>query len=176
MSIITKMTPIAESLAKMDAGIRKAFSTVKEEMNQHLDTINQNTNEIQACYEYLAELERKMEKLAERLDKLEFAGDNAPVAKQIALTLREQEVFMVLYTAEDPATSLEIARRLGLTLELVEQHLVSICSKGVPILRTFANGKVYHSIDLKFKDLQARRNVLNISPSISQQMLADKEL
>lgn len=164
-----------DSLVRMNAGVKQAFGSVKEEMDQHLDAINQNTNEIQSCYEYLAELDAKIEKLNERLDELQFAF--SPVEEErieISLTHREQEVFMVLYTAEDPVTSLEIARRLGLTVEMVDRYLGAVSVKGVPILRSYANGKVYHSVDLKFKDLQARRNVLRIDESISAQLLKEK--
>jgi DNA-binding CsgD family transcriptional regulator len=167
----------SEALRKMDGAVRKAFAAVKDEMNVHRETINQNTNDLQACYEYLAEIDRKLDKLAERLDELQYTvTPEQRVPEGIVLTHREQEAFMVLYTADDPVTSLEVARRLGLTVEMVEQYLFSISSKGVPILKTFANGKVYHSLDLKFKDLQARRNILNISEEISQELLRDKAI
>jgi hypothetical protein len=166
-----------EELRKMDASIRKAFASVKEEMNVHRETIDQNTNETQAAYEYCVEIDRKLDKLAERLDELQYnLSPEQGVPDGIVLTHREQEAFMVLYTADDPVTSLEVARRLGLTVEMVEQYLFSVSSKGVPILKTFANGKVYHSLDLKFKDLQARRNILNISEEISQELLRDKAI
>ena len=166
-----------EALRLMDAGVRKAFASVKEEMNVHRDTIDQNTNDLHTCYEYLAEVDRKLDKLAERLDELQFSlhPEQRPDVR-IALTHREQETFMVLYTAEDPVTSLEIGRRLGLTVEMIEQYLFSLTAKGIPVLKTFANGKVYHSLDLKFKDLQARRNVLNISGEISEELLRDKAI
>ncbi len=159
----------------MNVGVKRAFTAVKEEMNQHLDAINQNTNEVQACYEYLAELDAKIGKLSERLDELQLAPTHEETVV-ITLTHREQEVAMVLYAVEDPITSLEMAKRLGLTVEMVDRYLVNLAAKGVPILKTFVNGKVYHSLDLKFKELQARRNVLMISETISQQLLTDKAI
>jgi len=171
------MEQVQDSLRKMNLGVKQAFSAVKEEMTQHLETINQNTNEVQACYEYLAELDAKLEKLSERLDRMELAtADDLPVAQNICLTHREQEVFMILYTAEDPVTALDVARRLGLTVEMVDSYLSNISAKGVPILRSFLSGKVYHSLDLKFKQLQAKKNVLKISESLSHQLLEDKAI
>ncbi len=161
----------------MDRHVRLAFSRVKEEMALHLDAINQNTNEVQACYEYLAELDAKLDKLAERLDEIQFlVAPEASYEREIALTHREQEVFMVLYAVEDPITALEVAKRLGLTVEMVDRYLVSISAKGVPVLKTFVNGKVYHALDLKFKDLQARKNLLKINESVSQQLLNEKAI
>lgn len=161
----------------MNVGVKKAFSAVKDELDQHLDSINQNTNEIQSCYEYLAELDQKLEKLNERLDDLQFTITPETEAQyDISLSHREQEVFMVLYTEEDPITSREISRRLGLTVEMVDQYLQTMAAKGIPLLRTFVNNKVYQSLDLKFKDLQARKNVLRINESISQQLLNEKAI
>ncbi len=165
-----------DSLKKMNAGVKHAFGTVKDEMTQHLDAINQNTNEIQACYEYLAELDAKFDKLAERMDALQFQLEPEEAQIEISLTHREQEVFMILYVQEDPITAVEIAKRLGLTVEMVDRYLLNIASKGVPVLKTFVNGKVYHSLDLKFKDLQARKNVLNINESVSAQLLTEKAI
>jgi hypothetical protein len=80
---------------------------------------------------------------------------------------------MVLYTMEDPVTASEVGRRLGLTVEMVERYLSNILERGIPVLKTFVSGKVYHSLDLKFKQLQARRNVLNISSELSVQLLEE---
>lgn len=158
----------------MNGGIKQAFSHVKDEMDHHLDSINQNTNEIQSCYEYLAELDAKIDKLSERFDDIQLSLSPEEVSyDNISLTHREQEVFMVLYTVEDPITSAEIGRRLGLTVEMVERYLANVLGRGIPILKTFVSGKVYHSLDLKFKQLQARQNVLNISQQLSVQLLEE---
>jgi len=160
----------------MNAGIKVGFSRVKEEMDQHLDSINQNTNEIQNCYEYLAELDAKLDRMTERLDDLQFRLEPETAYEglcEVSLTPREQEVFLVLYMVEDPITSADIARRLGLTVEMVDQYVTNISARGVPILKTLMNGKVYHALDLKFKDLQARRNVLQISETVRAQLLTD---
>jgi hypothetical protein len=161
----------------MNVGIKGAFLKIKEEMNLHLDAINQNTNEVQSCYEYLAELDKKVEKLSERLDALQVVvcQDEMP-AVEIRLSHREQEAFLVLYAVDDPLTSLDIGRRLGFSVEMVEQYLHALISKGVPVLKTFVNGKIYHSLDLKFKDLQTRKNILGISEAMSQQLLTDKAI
>ncbi len=161
----------------MNSGVKQAFSKIKTEMDQHLDTINQNTNEIQACYEYLAELDAKLEKMNERLDEIQYRLEPSyQELERVHLTPREQEVFLVMYAVEDPITTADIARRLGLTIEMVEQYLTNISAQGVPVLKSFVNGKVYHSLDLKFKDLQARKNILQISDAVRAQVLVDKAI
>ena len=46
--------------------LKGVFSDVKEELEDHLTAINENTNEISANYEYLCEIDSKMDKLNER--------------------------------------------------------------------------------------------------------------
>lgn len=152
----------------------KETARIREELNEHLESINQNTNEIEHCYEYLAEIDAKIEKLNERLDEMQIQSQG--LTSKIQLTLREQEVFMVLYTIDEPISSDETARRLGLTEEMVQRYLQSITRKGVPILRSFADGITVYSLDLKFKDLQARKNILNIEEAVAQQLLSEKAI
>lgn len=146
-------------------------------MDGHLDSINQNTNEIQTCYEYLTELDSKIEKINSRLDSFElFLNPETNYPENIKLSLREQEVFMILYAVEEPSTAIDISRRLGFTVEMVERYVNNIIKKGVPILKNFTNGQVFFSLDLKFKDVQARKNILNIDEGISHQLLNEKAI
>lgn len=166
---------VYNNLCSLNKGVKQAFSSIKKEMDGHLDSINQNTNEIQSCYEYLTELDSKMDLLNERLDDMELLlKPEMKFSEDINLSLREQEVFMILYANEEPLTAIEVSRRLGFTVEMVERYLNTILTKGVPILKNFNEGQVFLSLDLKFKDLQARKNILNIDEGISQQLLNEK--
>ena len=177
--MIPRKDSMFEDFRRMDAGIRVGFTKVKEEMDQHLDAINGNTNELQACYEYLAELDAKLEKVSERLDELQFRlePETAFAAlDEVVLSRREQEVFLVLYALEEPVTTNDVARRLGLADDMVERSFLALAAKGVPILKTLVDGSVFHSLDLKFKDVQARKNVLQISESVRAQLLTEKAI
>lgn len=153
--------------------LKKALAETRLELDDHRESINQNTDEIQACYDYLAEIDAKLEKFSERLDMLQARLDPVP-QHNISLSRREQEVFIHLYSEDDPLHGLELARRLGFTEEMVSSHIQCMLQKGVPVLRSLVGGSVQYSLDLRFKDLQARRNVLNISPTLSQQVLQEK--
>jgi len=154
----------------MAEAIRKAFRTVKNELDDHLDAINQSTAEIQANQGLLAELEAKIDKLAERLDELELIMNPTRAgAIGVKLTPREQEVFMTIYLSKG-LTALELARRLGFTEEMVNLYIFNLMSKGVPVRRELVDDLVVFSLDSEFKDAQAKRNVLAINPQIARQM------
>jgi predicted nuclease with TOPRIM domain len=149
--------------------IKKSFSKIRNELDEHLDTINQNTSEIQANYEYIFELENKIEKLNQRIDEMQMLIENGnsfdykietPVSK---LTKREEEVFMVLYTDEtESLTFLDISRKTGLKEDMVKNYISSMSSKGVPIIQKHISGKSYFSLDQNFKNIQIKENVLGI--------------
>jgi hypothetical protein len=94
----------------------------------------------------------------------------------IELTNREQEVFLVIYSENNVISAKEISRKLGFTDEMVNRYVYNMISKGIPLLRQYKDNEVLVSMDLKFKDLQARKNVLKIDESISKQLLSDKAL
>lgn len=165
-------------LREMEKAIRKSFSAVKEELNVHLETINQNSTEVQTIYDYLEEIDSKIEKLNERIDELQMYVNPAADESQfnVELTHREQEVFMVLYSEQKKITAKEVAKRLGFSDEMVNRYVYNIISKGVPILKQFVDGEVFLYLDLKFKDLQTRKGVIHIDESISKQLLDDNAL
>ncbi len=163
-------------LKDFHVGIKSAFKEVKHELEEHLDSINHSTREIQSIYDYLNELDAKMDKINERIDELQVAV-NPEVENQnnISLTNREQEVFMVLY-AEENINLTNIAKKLGFTEEMVNKYIYNLISKGIPVLRNYSETMVSFSLDLKFKDIQAKKNILNINESISREILAEKTL
>ncbi len=164
----------AEKLKDMQSSVKKAFESIREELNVHLDTINQNT-EVQSIYDYLSELDSKIEKLNERIDELQmFVNPDSEVKFDVELTHREQEVFLVLYAETNRITAKDVARKLGFTDEMVNRYVYNLISKGIPILKQYSDNQLYLYLDLKFKDLQARKNVLKINESISKQLLSDK--
>jgi DNA-binding NarL/FixJ family response regulator len=167
-----------EELQSMQTSIKASFQAVKSELDTHLDSINQNTTELESVFEYLSEIDEKIEKLGQRLDELQLFinPEMSPDKFKVKLTLREQEVFMVLYAVQKQVTLKDIARRLGLTEEMVNNYVFNLISKGIPILKQFKNNQMFLYLDMKFKDLQARKNVLDINKSVSEQLTGDKAI
>tara|TARA_Y100000310_G_C20621722_1_gene783703 strand:+ start:987 stop:1535 length:549 start_codon:yes stop_codon:yes gene_type:complete len=156
--------------------IGSSLKEIKEELDEHLISVNQNTNEIQTNYEYLCELDSKIEKLKERLDEITvFLGISHPKSdyKISPLTKNEKEVFLVLYTRgeeKDYLTYKEIARYLALSKELVMNYITNIIEKGIPIIKRYADNKVYIKLDPNFKSLQAKENLVKIDEEISAEL------
>ncbi|MCP3682295.1 MAG: hypothetical protein GY861_06355 [bacterium] len=145
-----------------------ALNGIKEEFEDHLASINDNTNEIQANHEYLSMLDEKINKLDEKIEQLQFMiKHNGKLPSEdtvkIELTEKEKEVFLSLYTSEKPLTYAEIAKDLRESEFLVRSYITNLIEKGVPVKKRYVKSLPYLSIDVKFKELQARSNVLNIT-------------
>ena len=94
----------SEAFKDINNQLHDAFSQIKEEFEDHLVAINENTNEIQSNYEVISEIDQKLNKLSERLDRIEFflqkeglETEEKQEFKPVRLSKREQEVFLVMY-------------------------------------------------------------------------------
>lgn len=179
--VIIKTTTNKKGLlfSKKEQQIKTAFKKIKEEMTEHLESINENTNEIQSSSEYLCEIDDKIEKLTERIEEISiFIGMNKSYYELTnpvqSLTINEKEVFMVFYTLGEEKgyiTYEDIAKKLGLTEQLAMSYTTSIASKGVPIMKRYIDNKAHFRLNPDFKRLQAKENFLNIDKSATQKLL-----
>jgi len=151
--------------------IRAAFEKLKKEMDVHLNTINDNSIEIEANYEYLCKLEEKIDKLSEKVEQLqlliaESSSRNEKEFNVEPLNLREQEVFLALYLADGFVKYSNIAGQLGLPEQLVKNYVTALIHKGVPIIKKYQNGDTFIMLEPEFRKVQTRENILNISPEL----------
>ena len=51
--------------------MKKDIEKIKQALDDHLSGINENTAEIQALFDYIHDLEVKLEKMAQRLDNMQ---------------------------------------------------------------------------------------------------------
>ncbi len=158
-------------LQEMHRSIKGAFGKVKEELDNHLDTINQNSVEIQSLYEYLVALEKKMDKLSERLDtRLPMQNEIEP------LTSREQEIFLLIYASDAPLRTSLIASRLDLAEDSVIHYIRSMVTKGIPLVQQAAQDDVLISLEAYFKEMQARQSIVRVDKSVSRQVLQEEAI
>ncbi|MCK5283359.1 MAG: winged helix-turn-helix domain-containing protein [Nanoarchaeota archaeon] len=154
--------------------IRALVDEVKEELDEHLESINQNTNEISSNYEYLCEFDYKINKLSEKIEQIHlFLEDNfnfklpkKPKFEPKPLSNNEQDVFLILYTLEEKKGSVsypDIAKRIGLSEELVSQYITRMIEKNVPIIKRYVNNKPFLRLDPQFKRIQAKENILGLN-------------
>jgi hypothetical protein len=158
---------VAAKVDRVDAGVRAAFCKVRDELDDHLDTINRTSGEVQSLYEFLVSLERKVDKLAERLDD---AQADATMGRPSSLSLREQEVFLLLYASDGPLAASSLADRLGLTAAVVGRVVTGLVEKGVPVLQQGVVDCSY-SLELRFKELQAREGIVVVDECVSRSLI-----
>ena len=162
------------NLSRLNKALRQEFSRIRHEFEDHLQAINENTNEISANYEYVAEIENKLDRLSARVDTLQLfleSNFNVAVEKRTdfdvkRLNRREQEVFLVIYTLEEEKGGVsyaDIAAKLGISEQLAGNYVTEIIEKGVPIIKRYINSKPYLRLDPSFKTLQTKENILQLS-------------
>ncbi len=147
-----------------------ALKGVRDELDEHLDTINQATEEVQANYEYLYRLDDKVDRLGERIEQLALLLKNSGMNvsnvehENVELSEQEKEVFLVLYTAGDGLLSYrEIADGVRESEFLVRGYITNMIHKGVPIKKKYVNNEARVHLDKRFKEHQAKTNFLRIS-------------
>ena len=171
MDVIQKKT-VLSATSSITTQLHSAFSEIKDKFDDHLTSINENTNEIQGNYEYLCEIDAKLEKVNERLDQITMflqkhglKVEEKPEFKIGNLTKREEEVFLVLYTLDgtkELTTYTDVARRTGLTEELAMGYIDNMIRKGVPISRKHAHHRTYLKLNPYFRTLQAKQNIMKL--------------
>lgn len=153
-------------------GLTEELNSVKNELDDHLEAINENTSEIQTSYECINEINGKMEKLAERVEAIEiflqrysnfsFTEKSFDVKP---LTRTEQNVFLVIYALEDEkgvVSYTDICKKTGLPGYLVDDYIARLVEKGVPLLKKYVNNLPFVRLNPEFKRLQAKENILMI--------------
>jgi len=144
--------------------IREEFHNVRQALEEHLTAINENTTEIQSLFDYLQEMEVKMEKLAQRMDQMQLSmGVQVPKPEICPLVETEKKVFLTLYTEGAPLSYREIAQKSELSVSVIPECVSSLVNKGVPLSRSFCNEQIFIKLDNSFKEMQAKENIVNLS-------------
>jgi DNA-binding MarR family transcriptional regulator len=159
---------------KQDQQLKAAFAKIKEEMEEHLIAINENTDEINTTAARNEELHLKIEKLSERMDELQMMiiqlkGDTITKKdfSRIVLSTKEQEVFTLIYAKNGGLIEYkQIARALGYTELDIEKIINSMIIKGIPVIKRYVEEKVYVTLDSEFRNLQAKENLIKIKESV----------
>ncbi len=142
----------------------KDFEKIKKILNEHLSAINDNTGEIQVLFDYLQEVEKKMEHISQRLDKFQLS-QNIPLEKPLISPLNqaEKQIFLLLYTEAMPLTIREMSQRSGFSSAVISECLTSLGSKCIPLSRNYINNQFFFSLSPEFKEAQAKENLINLS-------------
>lgn len=153
--------------------MKQRFDAVDEALDDHLLSINENTNEIQTNYEAICELDAKIEKIAQRMDEMQMHFKRAikyddtfsDFSHIVPLNRMEQEAFLALYTA-DGLTFSELAMAVNVTEPIAKRIAAGMIRKGVPVRRELKGNIPAIALDPDFKDLQAKENLIEIDSSV----------
>jgi len=155
--------------------ISLAIAYIHEEFEEHLDAINENTSEIQSNYEYLCELDNKITKLNEKIDEVytilsrltgKKLNKNTSYEDIDPLTTMEKNVFLNIYTEEQPTSYSDLAKKMNMPISLARQYITNLLEKGIPIQKKYIKTRPFIYLDAKFKNLQAKKNILKIEQKI----------
>jgi DNA-binding MarR family transcriptional regulator len=159
-------------LSKELEDLKKENSQLKEGYDDILDTANENTNEIQSNYAYISDLDKRISKLNDRIDEIsmmmkhiiaksDFSEDKQQ--KISPLSPAEKKLFLVLYTSDKMNSYKDLAFSTDITESLVVQYITSLIEKGVPIIKQYTDGKPLIGLSSKFKEMQAKNNLISLS-------------
>ena len=151
---------------------KEALKSVKNELDGHLDALNENTSEIQTSYECMNQINDKVEKIAERVEAIEIflqQHDSFNATEKSfdikPLTKTEQHVFLVIYALEDEkglVSCADISRKTALPGYVVNEYMARLVEKGIPLIKKYVNNSPYIRLNPEFKRLQAKENILCI--------------
>lgn len=155
-----------------------SLESVRKELDEHLEALNENTSEIQTNYECMNEVNDKVEKLAERVESIEIFlqqhSNFTAIEKSFdvkPLTQTEKDVFLVIYALEDErglVSCEQIRKKTGLAPYMVNEYLSRLVEKGIPLMKKFVNGAPYIKLNPEFKRMQAKENLLMIDAAQKQ--------
>jgi len=140
------------------------FDQIRFALEEHLSAINENTAEIQSLFDYIHEMEVKVDKVIQRLDQLQLSQGINPIKSSIVpLNHNEKKVFLILYTEESPLCFDEIAVKTDFSSPVVQECVSSLAGKGIPLVRSHFNDKMFVKLEPEFKEIQAKQNLINLS-------------
>lgn len=152
----------------------KTKEDIREELDEHLEAINNNTNEIQSNFEYIGELDKKIEKLSEKMDEILLFLRGKPEEKVFEikpLSKREKQVFQAFYTLlhdhPEGVTYVQIAHKLEMSTGLVTNFITNLLEKGIPLKKIYHNNNVHLLLEKEFSELQAKKNILGLNTLLS---------
>lgn len=151
--------------------IRNAFDLVKEEFDEHLLAINENTTEQLIQNNHICELDQRLGKIEERMEEIHNMLRQVIMKAELSvqMTKEEQRVFLLLYTHDKFITPKEISSKLAVPMSDVGDALDSMMDKGVPVEREMLDGRVYFRLSKEFKLRQAKENIIKIDPEVTRQ-------
>lgn len=145
--------------------LKIVFSKIKEELEDHLESINQNTLEIHSNYEYISLLNNKIDKLAEKIAKIELKLKEIGLnnykeeyiekkkVENIFLTREEEELLALLLDYKRKKSLLSyktISEKLNVSKNYAIELVNSLLEKKIPIEKKYFDEKIFLELNNNF--------------------------
>ncbi len=159
------------TLSAVRLQIKRAFDKIKLQFEEHLEAINENTNEIQSNYHMLKELDEKVEVLREKVEAVQlhlsrvspdFEYKNDVPFDIQPLSINEKRLLQVLLAADNFLSYGELAKAMNLSISLVRSYVTNLIGKGVPIIKKYINSRPLITVDEKFREIQERLDIAHL--------------
>jgi len=155
------------TLQRLRDELKLVFRRIKEELDDHLESINENTIEIQTQYEYLAQLANRVEKLAERVARLERVLTQPVEEEHVTFIFApdEEEVFLFLLDAakiQRLVTYDALAEKLGVRRTYAASLIARLVEKGIPIEKKLLGEQILIELDRQFAQRQIDYRVVMV--------------
>lgn len=179
---IKKLVYTIKSKLSSSKILKSSINDLKDQTEDHLCSINENTNEIHANYEHALEIESKIDKLAERMDEISMLFGAAEVVKNPTipkLSRVEKAVFLALYALSEEmqyVTYRQISESVNLSETLVMNYITILIEKGVPIIKSYGGNRTRLRVSSYFKNRQTKSDILKLNHDASKQVVLNSYL
>jgi hypothetical protein len=147
------------------------LTKLQDDIDDHFESINGNTREIEIQNNFICEIDNRMTKLEEKMDDIHFLLKQMVNRAKLSVELSkdEQRVFLILYTHDKFVKTSKICEKAFMDKEIVDDALAAIIDKGVPIERDILCGEACYRMDNEFRLRQAKDEVIQIDPEVTSQ-------
>lgn len=154
---------------------QEILQSMRSELDEHRSVINENTNECQTNFEFLCQLDKRMDALQDKIGELVLAikGAQPRNNKVKPLSVREKELFLALLSLTESMPSVtysQLSRAVGWSTSIVGSYLARMSDKGIPINRNMISGVMHVSIHQSFRQAQIKKNVVGLEVPLSRWM------
>lgn len=157
----------------IDIDFKKDMESFKEQFEDHLQSINENTDEIETNYSYLLDMDQRLKEMDKKVNTIfdmlaKLTKTDVKKSKnKIRLSHNEQEVFMVFYMADRALSYGQLCFKSKKSEPMVRNAINLMIEKKIPVKKHIINKKAYFILDRAFRELQTKENILNIEKTLT---------
>lgn len=166
--MIDAFASLKYELSKVKQDMGSEVQQLKEECEDHLQAINENTEELANVQNSLDLTDQKIEKLNSRIDNIHLMFNQIlwQTKIRIDLDVQEQMVFQLLCSHNDFLTGTFMAEKIQLPTAVMRETITALIDKGVPVVLRESDGSIFVRLEPEFRKLQRANKIIKINPAV----------